>query len=164
MDTIKYTCKKVSYSTKEFADLDIARIIKHSNRTSLPTRSYKCKKCNTWHLTKNGSQIVLREINLILTKENELLKLENKKLKAKSSKPTEKPRTDVMSRTISKMEKVAKLRCIKNKELTLENKKLKRRNHQMNQKLFAILSDPSNFNQKTLEEKMDFLSCFEPIK
>jgi len=77
----KYTCRKVSYSTKEFADLDIIRIKKKSNRNSSPTRSYKCKNCNTWHLTKSEDVPTLRKINSELVKEIEILKSENKILR-----------------------------------------------------------------------------------
>ena len=49
---IKDKCKKVIYSTKNFAEQDIKRIKKTSNRKDIPKRAYFCSDCDGWHLTK----------------------------------------------------------------------------------------------------------------
>jgi len=54
-------CKKVAYSSKKFADMDVARIAKISTRERKPIRSYKCDYCGTWHLTGN-----LNEVSVII--------------------------------------------------------------------------------------------------
>lgn len=63
---VTFTCQKVRYSSKEFADADIERIKNISDRKKIPLRSYLCK-CGAWHLT---SKIDISEI----FKENETLK------------------------------------------------------------------------------------------
>lgn len=73
------TCKKVSYSTKEFALQDIDRFkLKNDNRTK-PNSTYKCNKCNTWHLTK---RIDFKEENIILNKKIKIQEEFIKKLKS----------------------------------------------------------------------------------
>ena len=76
-------CKKVSYSSKEFADDDLKRIAEKNKGKDyqIPVRSYKCNRCNTWHLTKNQLG-VLQDKNKDLNKRNETLEAENKYLKS----------------------------------------------------------------------------------
>lgn len=67
MNTI---CKKTSYSTEHFALEHITIIAKKSQRLVNPKSAYLCKKCNTWHVTKQES---LENIKSELTKIKELL-------------------------------------------------------------------------------------------
>ena len=46
-------CNKVYFSSKKFAEEDIARIKSKSNRDKKPIRAYLCKNCNSWHLTSS---------------------------------------------------------------------------------------------------------------
>lgn len=46
-------CKKTSYSSEVFANKDLKRL-QSSKRNNIPTRSYLCPKCNTWHLTSDN--------------------------------------------------------------------------------------------------------------
>lgn len=50
MDHNKFQCKKVKYSTEEFALFDIERIKQKSTRNKIPSRAYLCF-CGSWHLT-----------------------------------------------------------------------------------------------------------------
>ena len=45
-----FECKKVKYSSEEFALFDIKRIDKKSDRETKPIRTYFCH-CGSWHLT-----------------------------------------------------------------------------------------------------------------
>jgi chromosome segregation ATPase len=47
-------CKKVQYTSEQFALEDIIRIRKQSNRSRIPLRAYYCDKCNFWHLTSKA--------------------------------------------------------------------------------------------------------------
>lgn len=69
---VTFTCQKVRYSSKEFADADIEHIKNISDRKKIPLRSYLCK-CGAWHLT---SKMDISEIS----KENEALKERIKEL------------------------------------------------------------------------------------
>lgn len=60
-------CKKVCYTTKEFAELDIKRFKFKDDGRVKPIRSYKCDRCNTYHITKN---IDYEATNLFLVSEN----------------------------------------------------------------------------------------------
>jgi hypothetical protein len=64
-------CKKVSYSSEEFADSDI-KLFNMENRRLKPTRSYLCLKCNTWHLTSSpiSSLVVKRYYKEIVSLKN----------------------------------------------------------------------------------------------
>lgn len=64
-------CIKTSYSTEQFALDDIALIAKKSKRTESPKNAYLCKKCNTWHITK---QETLEGLKRELAQKDELLK------------------------------------------------------------------------------------------
>lgn len=68
MNTI---CKKTSYSTKNFAIEHIAIIEKKSERLVSPKNAYLCKKCNTWHITKQEN---IRNLKSEVKKLKELLK------------------------------------------------------------------------------------------
>ena len=66
------TCKKTSYSTEAFANIDLERF-KKSKRSNIPTRAYLCAKCNTWHLTSDNKvlfdKIALLEQEIISLKQ-----------------------------------------------------------------------------------------------
>ncbi len=72
METIKYTCNKVSYSSEVFAKQDIKRFKFIDDGRTKPIRAYLCSKCNTWHIT---SKINLEATILSLTIENESLRI-----------------------------------------------------------------------------------------
>lgn len=92
--------------------------------------------------------INLENIEIINT-----LKLQICSLKNKHRKSLEKPNSDETLRKYNLLQK-------ETQALKKYNKTLTKKNHQFNQKLYCILANPQNFNSKTLEEKMDFLSCF----
>lgn len=71
MEPIKFVCKKVSYSSEDFANQDIKRFKFIDDGRRKPIRSYLCNKCNTWHIT---SRINLEATILSLTIENESLR------------------------------------------------------------------------------------------
>ena len=56
-------CKKTSYSTENFANEDLKRL-QSSKRNNIPTRSYLCHKCNTWHLTSDN-RVLFEKINTL---------------------------------------------------------------------------------------------------
>ena len=64
-------CAKTSYSTEHFALEHIAIIAKKSKRQESPKNAYLCKKCNTWHITK---QETVENLKAQLTEMKELLK------------------------------------------------------------------------------------------
>jgi hypothetical protein len=73
-------CKKASYSTEYFALEHIALIAKKSTRPLNPKNAYFCKKCNTWHITKQENVEKLKEeLNevkkLLKSREDELFKV-----------------------------------------------------------------------------------------
>lgn len=70
-------CKKTSYGTEEFALKHIEIINKKSNRSLTPKSVYFCKKCNTWHITKQESVEYLKRQ---LAENNELLKSREEEL------------------------------------------------------------------------------------
>jgi hypothetical protein len=92
-------CVKESFSSKEFADKAIEIYNKKYNRKDAKrklTRSYLCRKCNTYHLTSQEDNYQtalykvrkeLHETKLLLAKRekelfqriNEIKKLKNKK-------------------------------------------------------------------------------------
>lgn len=72
-------CTKTSYSSEDFALKHIAIIAKKSQRILNPKSAYLCKKCNTWHITKQESveklKAELLEIKgLLKSREDELFK------------------------------------------------------------------------------------------
>ena len=64
-------CTKTSYSTEHFALEHIAIIAKKSRRQESPKNAYLCKKCNTWHITK---QETVENLKAQLAETKELLK------------------------------------------------------------------------------------------
>jgi chromosome segregation ATPase len=70
-------CTKTSYSTEHFALEHIAIIAKKSQRFASPKSAYLCKKCNTWHITKQES---IENIKSELTKLKELLRSREEEL------------------------------------------------------------------------------------
>jgi len=86
------SCKKVSYSTQEFAEMDIKRF-GSMNREVKPTRAYLCIKCNTWHLTSSpiNANVVKKYYNTIIDLKSKIKILEsnnielNKTLKKQSN-------------------------------------------------------------------------------
>lgn len=72
-------CTKTSYSTEHFALEHIAIIAKKSQRQESPKNAYLCKKCNTWHITKQESTENLKAQlaetkELLKSREDELFK------------------------------------------------------------------------------------------
>ena len=53
----KIKCKKVSYSSQVFALEDLIRIVKKSDRDTVPIRAYKCDFCGKWHLTSHKDKL-----------------------------------------------------------------------------------------------------------
>jgi predicted DNA binding CopG/RHH family protein len=70
-------CTKTSYSTEHFALEHIAIIAKKSQRFASPKNAYLCKKCNTWHITKQES---VENLKAELTETKELLKSREEEL------------------------------------------------------------------------------------
>jgi len=73
-------CEKTSYSTEYFALEHIALIAKKSTRPVNPKNAYFCKKCNTWHITKQENVEKLKEElsqvkELLKSREDELFKV-----------------------------------------------------------------------------------------
>lgn len=54
-------CKKVAYANEKLANEDVERIQAKSIRDKKPIRSYKCKKCDLWHLTSSPNFKTLYE-------------------------------------------------------------------------------------------------------
>lgn len=80
-------CSKVSYSSEQFAKADLKRIESKNRKCNFtkkfPIRTYKCDKCNTWHLTslsdKKDQEIVrLTQLKIKLNKELSLLEKSSK--------------------------------------------------------------------------------------
>jgi hypothetical protein len=76
-------CKKTSYSSEFFALQHIEIISNKSRRPTSLKSAYLCKKCNTWHITKQENTKYLREElektkELLKSRENELFKLKIK--------------------------------------------------------------------------------------
>lgn len=74
----KPKCKKVKYSTKQFAESDIKRISRYSKRSLKPVGAYYCDECFAWHLTSRHSS-TLQDLQT----ENAALRKEIKKLECK---------------------------------------------------------------------------------
>ena len=73
-------CKKTTYSSKEFADLDVARFA-NSSREKKPTYSYRCKICQGWHITsRDNYQTKLRKVEKELLETKLLLESKDKEL------------------------------------------------------------------------------------
>jgi predicted DNA binding CopG/RHH family protein len=70
-------CTKTSYSSERFALEHIAIIEKKSQRFESPKSAYLCKKCNTWHITKQES---IENIKSQLSETKELLKSREEEL------------------------------------------------------------------------------------
>ena len=87
-------CKKTSYSTENFANEDLKRL-QTSKRNNIPTRSYLCDKCNTWHLTSD---------NKVLFDKIEVLEIALKNLKF------QKVRGDVRVERIKHTKEIQKLK------------------------------------------------------
>ncbi len=130
-------CKKVSYSSKEFADDDLKRIAEKNKGKDyqIPVMSYKCNRCNTWHLTKNQLG-VLQDKNKALNKRNETLEAENKYLKS--------VRDDLLwFKKYSKLEKQHDIllkgsKAIVIKDLRQKIEKLKKDNSYLIEELYKI--------------------------
>ena len=59
-------CKKVSFSTQEYAESYIEKLHKTSKREKTPVNSYLCTRCNCWHLTSWQSpdiEKLMREVD-----------------------------------------------------------------------------------------------------
>ena len=84
-------CTKTSYSSEAYALEHIAIIANKSRRPESPKSAYLCKKCNTWHITKQESVKYLKEElaktkELLTSRENELFKLKIKEKNLENSK------------------------------------------------------------------------------
>jgi hypothetical protein len=83
MENNHFECKKVKYSSEQFAVMDIERIRKKSNREIIPTRAYFCF-CGSWHLTSkiDKKDIVISELRVEISelklKIDELSKIHKK--------------------------------------------------------------------------------------
>ena len=80
-------CKKIAYSTEEFALYDLLKIKATVSKNKKPIRAYKCNICNNWHLTsslfKTPKSTKTKSENRILKIEELTLALINTKLKCK---------------------------------------------------------------------------------
>lgn len=57
-------CKKVSFASEKYADFYIDKLKRISQRKKVPVRSYKCDKCNLWHLTSQPHPLEAKVIQL----------------------------------------------------------------------------------------------------
>ena len=72
MENNNFECKKVQYSSEEYALFDVRRIKKISERSKMPVRAYLCF-CGSWHLTSRADKKdeIISELKI---KNNELEK------------------------------------------------------------------------------------------
>jgi cell division protein FtsB len=130
-------CKKVSYSTKEFADADLKRIAEKNEGKNyqVPVKSYKCEKCNTWHITKNQIGL-LQDSNKKLRKENETLIAENKYLASVRNDLTWFKKYERLDRAYQLLLKGSKATTIKDLRQKIE--KLKKDNAYLINELYKL--------------------------
>lgn len=135
-----FECKKVKYSTKEFALFDIERIKKKSKRNKIPNRAYLCK-CGSWHLTSGMDN------NKILISK---LQLENFELKERI-----KELTKINQDVLSELEKDERLKIRKDKTV-LELKTGLKTTQKHNKSLIKTNADLIHKNLM-LEKKLESL-------
>ena len=78
----KVFCKKVSFSDEKQAQIHIDKLAKTSRRGKIPIRSYKCQKCECFHLTsqiknEDGKKFLIKIVEL-----ESLIKLKDKEIES----------------------------------------------------------------------------------
>jgi hypothetical protein len=142
MENKHFECKKVKYSTEQFAVNDIERIRKKSNREIIPTRAYFCF-CGSWHLTSkiDKKDIVISklmvEISELKLKIDELSKIHKKELYELDKQERYELRKN---RMLEELKKVLKSTQKNNKSIRKTNADLIHKNIMLQKELDLIKS------------------------